>query len=62
MVGRRTGKGHRFSINGTKGRLEIAEYHSGMKVAEPALYINFYAGAISVLTGIAANKSIKENK
>ncbi|MFH2069003.1 MAG: Gfo/Idh/MocA family oxidoreductase [Candidatus Omnitrophota bacterium] len=100
-------EGWKASINGTKGRLEIAEYHSGMKVAEPALYINLYnrkgekmeytipkatgghgggderlqdmlfrggipdplnhqagsyAGATSILTGIAANKSIKDGK
>ena len=100
-------EGWKASINGTKGRLEIAEYHSGQKVSEPALYINLYnrkgekvkyttpkatgghgggderlqdvlfrggipdplnhqagsyAGATSILTGIAANKSIQDGK
>ena len=100
-------EGWKASINGAKGRLEIAEYHSGMKVAEPVLYISLYnrkgekieyttlkatgghgggderlqemlfqggipdplnhqagsyAGATSILTGIAANESIKSGK
>ncbi|MFA5393473.1 MAG: Gfo/Idh/MocA family oxidoreductase [Candidatus Ratteibacteria bacterium] len=100
-------EGWKASINGSKGRIELAEYHSGMKVAEPALYINLYnrkgekveyavpkatgghgggdqrmqemlfrggipdplnhqagsyAGTTSILTGIAANKSIKDGK
>ncbi len=100
-------EGWKASINGTGGRLEVTEYHSGMKVAEPALYITLYnrkgekveytiskatgghgggderlqntlfrdgipdplnhqagsyAGATSILTGIAANESIKSGK
>jgi len=100
-------EGWKASINGAKGRLEIAEYHSGMNLAEPAFYIALYnrkgekvkytipkatgghgggdermqemlfrggipdplnhqagsyAGATSILTGIAANKSIKDGK
>ena len=100
-------EGWKASINGAKGRIEIAEYHSGMKVPEPALYVTIYnrkgekmkytmpkatgghgggderlqdmlfrggvldplnhqagsyAGATSILTGIAANKSIKDGK
>lgn len=100
-------EGWKASINGAKGRMEIAEYHSGMRVAEPALYITLYnrkgekveyavpkatgghgggderlqdvlfrggipdplnhqagsyAGAISVMIGIAANESIKKSK
>jgi predicted dehydrogenase len=100
-------EGYKISINGAKGRLEIADYQSGMRTVEPALYITFYdrkggkveyaipkaagghgggderlqemlfrdgisdplnhqagsyAGATSILTGIAANKSIKDGK
>ena len=100
-------EGYKASISGTKGRLEIAEYHSGLRHAEPAYYFELYdrqgrkveytvpkatgghgggdiklldtlfkegipdplghqagsfAGAVSILTGIAANKSIKESR
>ena len=100
-------EGYKASINGTRGRLEIAEYHSGQKVGEPALYVDLYnrkgekveytiskatgghgggderlqemlfrggipdplnlqagsyAGAISVMIGIAANESIKRGR
>jgi len=35
-------EGWRISINGTGGRLEAAEYHSGHRADEPSNYIYFY--------------------
>lgn len=100
-------EGWKASLNGTKGRMEIAEYHSGQEVTEPLSYIDLYnrkgekveyavpkatgghgggdkrlqemlfrggipdplkhqagsyAGATSILTGIAANESIKNGE
>ena len=100
-------EGYKISLNGTKGRMELAEYHSGQEVSKPASYVNLYnrkserveytipkatgghgggderlqemlfrggipdplnhqagsyAGATSILTGIAANKSIQNGK
>jgi predicted dehydrogenase len=100
-------EGYKASISGTKGRLEVAEYHSGIRCDEPAYYFDLYdrdgrkveytvpkasgghgggdeklrrmifegglpdplghqagsfAGAVSILIGIAANKSIKEGR
>ncbi len=100
-------EGYKASISGTKGRLEVAEYHSGTQAGEPAYYFNLYdrqgrkieytvpkaagghgggdeklrrmifeggipdplghqagsfAGAVSILIGIAANKSIREGR
>lgn len=96
-------EGWRMSINGTGGRIEAEEYHSGNRTAEPFDYVRYFdrngnfmtyeiakaagghgggderllrmlfvgdlpdplglmagsrAGAMSVLTGVAANKSI----
>ncbi|MDD3925398.1 MAG: Gfo/Idh/MocA family oxidoreductase [bacterium] len=100
-------EGYKASISGTKGRLEVAEYHSGIRHSDPAYYFELYdrqgrkvdytvpkatgghgggdvkirrmifeggipdplghqagtlAGAVSILIGIAANKSIKEGR
>lgn len=100
-------EGWKMSVNGTKGRLEAAEYHSGDRKDEPAYVVDIFdrdknrttisvpkskgghgggdekilddvfignrpdpmghragsfAGAVSILTGIAANKSIKEGR
>ena len=100
-------EGFKASINGTGGRMEIAEYHSGQRASEPAYYLDLYnrkgekvnytvpkaigghgggdeklqdmlfrggipdplglqagsyAGAISILIGASANKSIHEGK
>jgi predicted dehydrogenase len=35
-------EGFKASINGTKGRLEVAEYHAGLNAADPSYYIDFY--------------------
>lgn len=35
-------EGFKASINGTKGRLEVAEYHSGMRANEPCYYFDLY--------------------
>jgi len=35
-------EGWKASINGTKGRIEAAEYHSGLKAGDPAYYIDVY--------------------
>lgn len=100
-------EGWKIAISGTKGRLEAAEYHSGMKAAEPSFTYDIYdrlgakttytvpkstgghgggderllkmlfegnmpdplghtagsfAGAVSCLIGISANKSIAEHR
>lgn len=100
-------EGWKASLNGTKGRFEIGEYHSGEKAKEPSDCIDFYdrkgkkfeylvpkasgghgggderlqdllfrgnipdplnhqagsyAGASSILIGIAANRSIAKHK
>lgn len=100
-------EGWKASINGTEGRLEIAEYHSGLRAGEPSYTFDFYdrtgnkishtvpkaagghgggdsrlrkmifdggipdplghqansfAGAVSILIGIAANRSIAEGR
>lgn len=100
-------EGFKVALNGTGGRMEIAEYHSGQRAAEPAYHLEVYnrkgekvgytvpkalgghgggdeklqdmlfrggipdplhhqagsyAGAISVLIGAAANKSIREDR
>ena len=100
-------EGYKASISGTKGRLEIAEYRTGVRADGPAYRFEMYdrqgrkidytipkvtgghgggdvklrrmlfeggipdplgykagsfAGAISILIGIAANKSIKEGR
>ncbi|HAH86323.1 MAG TPA: gfo/Idh/MocA family oxidoreductase [Armatimonadetes bacterium] len=100
-------EGYKASISGTNGRLEIAEYHSGIRTSDSCYYFNLYnrkgqkieysipkatgghgggdvklrnmifrggipdplghqagsfAGAISILIGISANKSIAEGK
>ncbi|MFQ3548467.1 MAG: Gfo/Idh/MocA family oxidoreductase, partial [Armatimonadota bacterium] len=100
-------EGYMATFSGTNGRMEIAEYHSGLRRNEPCYYfdiydrqgrkINYtvpkasgghgggderllnmlfrggvadplghqagsYAGAVSILTGIAANTSIKEGR
>ena len=98
-------EGWKASINGSKGRIEVAEYHSGMSASGPAYYMDVFdrsghkmtytipkaegghgggderllrtifeggvpdplghqagsfAGAVSILIGISANKSIAE--
>jgi predicted dehydrogenase len=100
-------EGYKAAISGTKGRLEIAEYHSGIHTNDPCYVFDLYdrkgqkveysvpkatgghgggdvklrnmifrggipdplghqagsfAGAISILIGISANKSIAEGK
>ena len=35
-------EGWRFSISGTNGRLEAAEYHSGLKAVDSAYYFDVY--------------------
>jgi predicted dehydrogenase len=100
-------EGWKISVSGTNGRLEAAEYHSGLRADEPAYYFDVYdrknqkigytvpksegshgggdkrlmrmiiaggqpdplghlagsyAGAISILIGIAGNKSIAEGR
>ncbi len=100
-------EGWNMSINGTRGRLELQEHHSGERVSEPSNFIrqfdceggltthevvkpvgehgggddrllrrlfvggapdplgvmaDSHAGAMSILTGIAANKSIDSGK
>ena len=100
-------EGYKASINGTKGRIEAAEYHTGLNHDDPCFYfdvydrngrkVNYaipkstgghgggdakllemiirggipdplghcagsYAGAISILIGIASNKSMAEGK
>jgi len=35
-------EGYKASINGTKGRMEVAEYHSGIEAKNPSYYINIY--------------------
>ncbi len=100
-------EGYKASINGTDGRLEVAEYHSGLKANDPCYSMELYdrkgnrisrdvpksrgghgggdeklqdmifrgpipdplghqagsyAGAVSILMGIAANKSIAEKR
>ncbi|MDD3927604.1 MAG: Gfo/Idh/MocA family oxidoreductase [bacterium] len=100
-------EGFKATISGTKGRLEVAEYHSGVRAGDPAYHFELYdrqgkkigytvpkaggghgggdanllnmlfeegipdplghqagsfAGAVSCLIGIAANKSIKEGR
>ncbi|MCL5674423.1 MAG: Gfo/Idh/MocA family oxidoreductase [Candidatus Omnitrophica bacterium] len=35
-------EGYKMSINGTKGRMEIAEYHSGIKVGEASNIVTIY--------------------
>ena len=100
-------EGWKMSINGTGGRIEAAEYHTGEHANDPAYYFNVYdrkgqkitytipkaegghgggdvklrkmifeggiadplghqagayAGAISILIGISANKSIAEKR
>ncbi|MFA6666483.1 MAG: Gfo/Idh/MocA family oxidoreductase, partial [Armatimonadota bacterium] len=35
-------EGYKASISGTKGRLEIAEYHSGIRTSDSCYYFNLY--------------------
>jgi len=101
-------EGYKAAINGTQGRLEISEYHSGIRAGDSAYCFDIYdrqgrkasytvpkaegghgggdarlirmileggnapdplghqagsfAGAVSILIGIAANKSIREGR